>query len=70
MADIADQASDYQARLEAAALAKRRDTSNRPTANGECHYCGENVTGERIFCNAVCARDWNHEQERKRINGR
>lgn len=68
MADLADQASDYQARLEAAALSRRQDTSNRPTPNGECHYCGEDVGGEQIFCNATCAHDWSYEQERMRIN--
>lgn len=70
MADIADHASDYQARLEAQALTRRKDTSNRPTPNGECHFCGEDVTGEQIFCDAACARRWNHEQERLRMNGR
>lgn len=69
MADIADQAADRQALLERQALAMRKDTSNRPRPNGECHECGDDVDGERIFCDAECAQDWEREQERiKRRN--
>lgn len=70
MADIADHASEYQERMQSAALARRHDTSDRPTPNGECHACGEDVEGERIFCDSACARDWNHEQQRRKANGR
>lgn len=70
MADIADQASENQEHLNRQALSHRRDISDRPTPNGECHACGEHVDGERIFCDSVCARDWNHEQLRKKANGR
>lgn len=68
MADVADQAAHAQSVLEAQALSRRQDTSNRPTPNGECHYCGELVDHPKIFCDADCANDWHYEQERKRIN--
>lgn len=70
MADIADLAADRQALINNVSASLRKDVSNRPTPNGECHYCGDDVTGERIFCDSVCARKWNHEQERLKRNGR
>jgi hypothetical protein len=70
MADVADQAAERLETILEAGLAHRVDTSNRPMADGECHCCGDCVEGARIFCDAVCARKWNHEQERLKRNGR
>lgn len=70
MADVADLADVRRETMERAALSYRADTSNTPKPIGECHHCGEEVDGERIFCDAVCARAWNHDQERMRRNQR
>lgn len=69
MADLADLATERSDTILQAGLAHRKPVVHLPP-NGECHYCGDDVEGERIFCDSTCARKWNHEQERLRRNGR
>lgn len=64
MADVADQAAERREFMEREALTYRKDTTGRPQPVGGCHACGEEVTGERIFCDAFCARVWDQKQER------
>lgn len=70
MADVADLAAERYETILAAGLAHCKRSEYRPAPIGECHHCGEDVTGERIFCDSVCARKWNHEQERLKRIGR
>jgi len=49
--DEADSAADYQARLNAAAVAARRPAPPLP-CTGRCHYCGAEVEVPRRFCDS------------------
>ena len=35
-----------------------------------CHYCGEYVKAGVLFCCQDCRLDYEHEQERKKAQGR
>jgi hypothetical protein len=37
---------------------------------GSCHYCGEDVRGNQLFCNSECAADYEHEQKILKAQGR
>ena len=43
-------------------LAKRQKNVRSVKPEGYCHYCEEEVEGERLFCNGKCASSF----ERKR----
>lgn len=72
MADDADRA---EARIEhtiADGIAAARRAPGL-LAVGVCHYCGEPVAAGRLFCDSSeneCAKDWEHEQRRRKDLGR
>lgn len=71
MADDADRAQERIENTVAHALHNARIAPSLIPA-GFCHYCGESVGHGMIFCNTRendCARDWDHEQARKKANG-
>lgn len=40
---------------------------------GSCHYCGEDVRGDQLFCNSEyseCAADYEREQKILKVQGR
>lgn len=37
---------------------------------GYCLYCGEPVTKGRRWCSQDCRDSWEHEQQRRKQNGR
>jgi len=37
---------------------------------GSCHYCGEDVRSNQLFCNSECAADYEHEQKLLKAQGR
>ena len=65
--DISDQATEREEQERARALSQRRPSGPPPC--GQCHYCGEGVGSDLRFCDADCARDFEYEAERRRING-
>lgn len=69
MADEADIAFDTEQRHLSQALAVQRARHVRLEATGECHHCGEEGLGERLFCDADCAADWEYEHTLRRKLG-
>ena len=72
MSDDADRSDD---RIQAAiddgiANARRMLDKVRLSPCGNCHYCGEFVKAGVLFCDAFCREDYDHEQERKKAQGR
>lgn len=59
MADDADMSQDRAEREEAL---RRRYTEVKPTlpATGKCYNCGEELEGEKRWCDAACRDDWHH----------
>lgn len=54
MSDIADDADEQiQANLDLA-LQQARSQRRRYQPCGACHFCGEEVTGQKIFCDSDC----------------
>jgi len=37
---------------------------------GSCHYCSEVVKGDKLFCGAECAADYEYEQKVLKAQGR
>ena len=37
---------------------------------GSCHYCSEVVNGDKLFCGAECAADYEYEQKTLKAQGR
>jgi hypothetical protein len=37
---------------------------------GGCHYCSEAVKGDKLFCGAECAADYEYEQKTLKAQGR
>lgn len=37
---------------------------------GSCHYCSEKVKGDKLFCGAECAADYEYEQKTLKAQGR
>lgn len=57
--DLAQEVYEHNTELMLENFKKRAEAvSLRP--NGCCHnpYCGEEVTGSRIFCDSECAREY------------
>lgn len=67
MADIADLAQEHMEKHSPLNMATRKPEP--PPADGLCLYCDEPVDAGVRFCSTECCRDWEHEQERARING-
>lgn len=61
--DIADRAEIEEERFITESIRRARQTTNKLVANGECHYCGEEVEKPKLFCNRDCSFD--HEREEK-----
>jgi hypothetical protein len=43
----------------------RRHPGSGLIACGECHFCAEPVSSNRLFCNSECAEDHEHESNRR-----
>ncbi len=70
MADEADLAFDSEQRHLTMALAAQRSRSAALRPAGHCHHCGEDAAiGERLFCDADCAADWEYEENLRRRLG-
>lgn len=72
MSDDADRAGDNTDKFEAAAIAFHSQVRKTLIPVGRCHYCNEIVVHGMLFCDTEeneCAKDWEHEQARKKANG-
>jgi len=49
-----------------------RRMASRPRLDrcGSCHYCSEEVKGDKLFCGAECAADYEYEQKTLKAQGR
>ena len=54
--DEADAGNEMAEKLQAAYMAVRKEPG--PAANGTCHYCREEVTGDKRWCDADCMTDY------------
>lgn len=69
--DDSDRATDLeQAARDEAVNRIRAAAPNRLKPTGYCFYCSEPVRAPKIFCDAACAGDYDHEQKLKRASGR
>ncbi|MBS4049402.1 MAG: hypothetical protein KG075_23860 [Alphaproteobacteria bacterium] len=65
MADIIDQANDTADLFLRSSLLKRQQSAKDPPSGiGMCLSCGEDVEGERRWCDAGCRDDWQRRQKR------
>ncbi|MBI5279685.1 MAG: hypothetical protein HY854_24845 [Burkholderiales bacterium] len=70
MADEADLAFDSEQRHLSLALAAQRRRAGGFSATGSCHHCGNaEGMGQRLFCDADCAADWEYQDSLKRKLG-
>lgn len=64
--DDADRTAERQEREEVLLIrAAKKPVGPEPT--GSCHWCGEDT--KAAFCDSDCRDDWEHEQNRKKVNG-
>lgn len=61
------QEREQQHRDDAIAAQKRRHRTLKPA--GACHYCGELVGANDLFCNIDCRNDYDDEEETRRKQG-
>ena len=66
--DEADRAQDHMEREQRGLLAQRKPSG--PVANGRCHYCNAVCARGLRFCDALCAQDYETEQEKLARQGR
>lgn len=66
MADLADM-SDDRIELELELARSKRNPTLIPT--GYCFYCNETLGSSRLFCDADCRDDYQHEQQAKQRAG-
>jgi predicted nucleic acid binding AN1-type Zn finger protein len=70
MADEADLAFDSEQRYLTNALAAQRRRGAPLQPAGYCHHCGnEEGIGQRLFCDADCAGDWEYQDALRRKLG-
>jgi len=63
MSDILDQADEASDAFFRAALSTKKPEGPKP--DGYCHACDTPLGDGWRFCDADCARDWEHEQSRE-----
>ena len=68
--DEADLAFEWEQRNLAHALAEQRRRDVRLQPVGSCHNCeNTEAIGDRLFCDADCAADWEYEHALRRKLG-
>lgn len=68
--DEADLAFEWEQRNLAQALAAQRRRDDRLQPMGSCHNCeNTEAIGDRLFCDADCAADWEYEHSLRRKLG-
>ncbi|QRE00327.1 hypothetical protein [Burkholderia phage BCSR5] len=70
--DDIDYLVDNQLEAMELALKARKGAARELEPKGFCHYggCEDDVEEGHLFCNASCRDAWQHEQDRRRMNGR
>lgn len=66
--DEIDRAAEHIERERAGLLAQRKPSG--PVACGKCYYCNAVVSQGLRFCDALCAQDYEAEQETLARQGR
>lgn len=66
--DEADRAQDHMEREQRGLLAQRKPSG--PVATGRCNYCRAVVAQGLRFCDALCAQDYETEQDKLARQGR
>lgn len=53
------------------AVRKAANSKNRDLEpNGSCHWCGEDVGPEKIFCNSDCGSGYDQDKAARKRNGK
>lgn len=60
--DQSDRATAMEEMRRRAAISARRPSG--PPANGECHNCGDRLSGDQRWCDEHCRDDW---EKRERL---
>lgn len=70
MADVVDQAAEYEEVFTSAAIDAAKNSRKRRRAfTGLCHNCGVEVDDPVIFCDTECENEHEYFEKRRRING-
>lgn len=64
--DDAERAEAHEQMFRDIALSQRKPTL-KPC--GHCYYCDGTVHHNVLFCSTACAKDWEHEDKIRKING-
>ena len=67
-----DDADRADSRIENALSDALAEVRRKPSliAVGFCHSCGEGVQPGHLFCDKDCRDDYDHEQTRRKTNGK
>lgn len=66
--DVCDEAAQIESfQLREALRNQNSKTKLRPT--GYCHYCGEKIKNDVLFCSKECRDDYEYEEQIKRRQG-
>lgn len=68
--DVFDRASQEEERILENQIRVALKKVTTVIHKGTCHYCGEVVTGKKLFCDSDCATDHHREQSQLRKLGR
>lgn len=61
--DIAAERTELERAYLVEAIRRRAGASLPPT--GQCYYCAEGVTNNRLFCDKECAEGYEYEKRRR-----
>ena len=69
--DLIDRANDAADTLLAAAIERQSLKAAQAALLpcGACYYCGDDVQGQKLFCDLEHGREWQREQDAYRRNG-
>jgi len=70
MTDIYDQATMREEQERELSLAASRKPGPKLSSNGHCHYCNEQITDDKRFCDAECRDLWQTNANAKLRAGR
>ena len=70
MMDVLDKTQQDMEAIEALSWKYKAHDVKDAEETGYCLYCGEPVKEGRRWCCPECRSDWEHEQQRRKQNGK
>ena len=68
--DVLDKTQQDMEAIEALSWKYKAHDVKDAEETGFCLYCGEPVQKGRRWCSPECRSDWEHEQQRRKQNGK